>query len=75
METDKALVEVPSLWTGTIGELCGSEGEIINVGSVLVRYGTPETAAVTAEPPPARRKPRAVRTRTRARWSDRSPAS
>ncbi len=50
METDKALVEVPSPWTGTISELCGSEGEIINVGSVLVRYGTPETAAVTAEP-------------------------
>ena len=50
METDKALVEVPSPWTGTISELCGSEGEIINVGSVLVRYGAPETAAVTAEP-------------------------
>jgi pyruvate dehydrogenase E2 component (dihydrolipoamide acetyltransferase) len=50
METDKALVEVPSPWTGTISELCGNEGDIIIVGSVLVRYGTPETAAVAAAP-------------------------
>ena len=39
METDKALVEVPSPWAGVVTELCGAEGDIINVGSVLVRYG------------------------------------
>ena len=38
METDKALVEVPSPWAGVVTELCGAEGDIINVGSVLVRY-------------------------------------
>ena len=38
METDKALVEVPSPWTGVIEELRGNEGEIINVGSILVTY-------------------------------------
>ncbi|TVQ51761.1 MAG: 2-oxo acid dehydrogenase subunit E2 [Phycisphaerales bacterium] len=38
METDKALVEVPSPWAGTIKELKGNEGDIINVGSVLVTY-------------------------------------
>jgi pyruvate dehydrogenase E2 component (dihydrolipoamide acetyltransferase) len=38
METDKALVEVPSPWTGVVAELCGSEGEIINVGNILVKY-------------------------------------
>ncbi len=38
METDKALVEVPSPWTGVIGELCGKAGDTILVGSVLVRY-------------------------------------
>jgi pyruvate dehydrogenase E2 component (dihydrolipoamide acetyltransferase) len=38
METDKALVEVPSPWSGTIGELHGAEGEIINVGCRLVSY-------------------------------------
>ncbi len=38
MQTDKALVEVPSPWSGTISELCGKEGDIIKVGAVLVRY-------------------------------------
>jgi pyruvate dehydrogenase E2 component (dihydrolipoamide acetyltransferase) len=38
METDKALVEVPSPWAGTIKELKGNEGDIINVGDVLVTY-------------------------------------
>lgn len=39
MQTDKALVEVPSPWAGTITELCGKDGDIIKVGAVLVRYG------------------------------------
>jgi len=38
METDKALVEVPSPWSGVIKELNGTEGEILLVGSVLVTY-------------------------------------
>ncbi len=38
METDKALVEVPSPWAGVIKELKGKEGDIINVGSILVTY-------------------------------------
>ncbi|MHC4833048.1 MAG: dihydrolipoamide acetyltransferase family protein [Planctomycetota bacterium] len=38
METDKALVEVPSPWAGKIRELHGKEGEILNVGNVLVSY-------------------------------------
>ena len=32
MQTDKALVEVPSPWAGTVTELCGKPGEIIKVG-------------------------------------------
>ena len=52
METDKALVEVPSPWTGTVSELCGSAGDMIKVGAVLVRYGNggsnTETVAVEA---------------------------
>jgi pyruvate dehydrogenase E2 component (dihydrolipoamide acetyltransferase) len=52
MQTDKALVEVPTPWAGTIAELCGKSGEIIKVGAVLVRYGTagakaPAPAAAT----------------------------
>ena len=38
METDKALVEVPSPWTGVIKSLNGNAGDTINVGSVLVNY-------------------------------------
>jgi pyruvate dehydrogenase E2 component (dihydrolipoamide acetyltransferase) len=54
METDKALVEVPSPWTGVIKQLNGSEGEIILVGSVLVEYDTAAAAsAPTPEPEPA----------------------
>ena len=56
METDKALVEVPSPWTGTVSELCGSAGDIIKVGAVLVRYGNggsnTDAAAVEASPRP-----------------------
>lgn len=45
MQTDKALVEVPSPWAGTISELCGKEGDIIKVGAVLVRFGKAGAAA------------------------------
>jgi pyruvate dehydrogenase E2 component (dihydrolipoamide acetyltransferase) len=50
MQTDKALVEVPSPWAGTVTELCGSAGEIIKVGAVLVRYGTAGAAVKPAMP-------------------------
>ncbi|MFM7052598.1 MAG: dihydrolipoamide acetyltransferase family protein [Planctomycetota bacterium] len=48
MQTDKALVEVPSPWAGTVTELCGNEGQIIKVGAVLVRYGASKGAAAAA---------------------------
>ncbi len=48
METDKALVEVPSPWAGVIGELHGSAGDIIIVGSVLVSYKTGARNATAA---------------------------
>ena len=53
METDKALVEVPSPWTGVVSELCGEEGEIINVGNILVKYDV-GGGDVTSEPEPSR---------------------
>lgn len=37
--TDKVNVELPSPRAGTIVELCWAEGDIVPVGSVLVRYG------------------------------------
>lgn len=52
METDKALVEVPSPWDGVIKELHGKEGEILNVGNPLVSYEI-GGAAAPASPPAA----------------------
>jgi pyruvate dehydrogenase E2 component (dihydrolipoamide acetyltransferase) len=49
METDKALVEVPSPWSGVVRELHGGVGDIVKVGSVLVSYevgGAPAGAHV-----------------------------
>jgi len=50
METDKALVEVPSPWSGTISDLGGhKEGDIVNVGEVLLNYEVKDAA-----PPPSK---------------------
>ena len=63
METDKALVEVPSPRAGTIKTLHGSEGEILHVGNPLVTYeggadaGTSSNGAAdagTKDPKPAK---------------------
>jgi pyruvate dehydrogenase E2 component (dihydrolipoamide acetyltransferase) len=53
MNTDKALVEVPSPWAGTVSELCGTEGEILKVGNVLVRYGGAASKSAAAPAAPA----------------------
>ena len=54
METDKALVEVPSPRTGVIKELHGTEGEILHVGNPLVSYegAAAAASAVAASPAP-----------------------
>lgn len=54
METDKALVEVPSPRTGVIKELHGTEGEILHVGKPLVSYegAAAAASAVAASPAP-----------------------
>ena len=49
METDKALVEVPSPWTGVIESLNASAGDIVLVGSKLVNYKIGNSAQ-TSEP-------------------------
>ncbi len=38
METAKAVVEVPSPYKGKITKLCGNEGDVIEVGAVLVEF-------------------------------------
>lgn len=63
METDKALVEVPSPRAGTIKTLHGEAGEIINVGNPLVTYegGGESSAASSPEPKAAPQEPKAER--------------
>ena len=50
METDKALVEVPSPWAGTIQRLHGDAGDIIDVGSKLVSYSSGDSADSASAP-------------------------
>ncbi len=54
METDKALVEVPSPRTGVIASLHGNEGEILHVGNVLVSYVGDGAAASKPAAPAAK---------------------
>ncbi|MCY4074534.1 MAG: 2-oxo acid dehydrogenase subunit E2, partial [Acidobacteria bacterium] len=60
VETDKAVVEIPSPHAGHIRKLCGAAGERIAVGAVLVEFeaggGRTDRGAVVgdlAEAPPA----------------------
>ncbi len=50
METDKALVEVPSPWSGVIQQLHGNEGDIVKVGSVLISYESSSNGKVATAP-------------------------
>lgn len=61
METDKALVEVPSPRAGTIKQLHGSEGEILHVGNALVTYegGTAAASPAPKEAPAPKTAPAA----------------
>jgi 2-oxoisovalerate dehydrogenase E2 component (dihydrolipoyl transacylase) len=38
VETDKAVVEVPSPWSGRIARLVGTQGDLVKVGSPLVEF-------------------------------------
>jgi pyruvate dehydrogenase E2 component (dihydrolipoamide acetyltransferase) len=55
LETDKAVVEVPSSVTGTIGEILVKEGDKLKVGQVIftVENGTGAKPAAKAEKPAA----------------------
>jgi pyruvate/2-oxoglutarate dehydrogenase complex dihydrolipoamide acyltransferase (E2) component len=55
METDKALVEVPSPWAGTIKALHGNEGDILLVGSRVVDYETDDKTRAQHRPGQFRR--------------------
>ena len=72
MQTDKALVEVPSPWAGTLTEICGKAGDIIKVGAVLVRY-VPAGAAAKSAPSTSGSSTAAAKPATPSRRARRSP--
>jgi 2-oxoisovalerate dehydrogenase E2 component (dihydrolipoyl transacylase) len=39
VETDKAVVEIPSPWSGTIARRFGAKGDLMKVGAALVEFG------------------------------------
>lgn len=51
--TDKVTVQIPSPVTGRILQLRAKEGEVVNVGSVLVVFGEAGETVPTAPPAPA----------------------
>src|SRR6202795_3509055 len=59
LETDKAVVEVPSSVTGTIGEVRVKEGDKLRVGQVIftVENGAGTTSPSKAEKTPAQPSP------------------
>lgn len=52
IETDKAIVEIPSPKAGKVARIFGKEGDVIKVGSTLATLALPgEEARVEAKPP------------------------
>ena len=52
VETDKAVVEIPSPWSGTIARLFGRQGELVKVGAALVEFsegGEADTGTIVGE--------------------------
>ncbi|MFH5800300.1 2-oxo acid dehydrogenase subunit E2 [Haladaptatus sp. CMAA 1911] len=50
VETDKAIVEIPSPVNGTVRELLAEEGEVVPVGNVLLTFNVEGEAEEPAEP-------------------------
>ncbi|MBX7434847.1 2-oxo acid dehydrogenase subunit E2 [Mycobacterium sp. Y57] len=52
VETNKAQVEIPSPYAGRVVELGGAEGQVLDVGAVLVRIATQPESDVSPEARP-----------------------
>ena len=50
VETDKAVVEIPSPYAGVVVSLGGAEGDVIEVGATLITVGEPGEAPPPEEP-------------------------
>lgn len=57
--TDKATVEIPSPGPGTVAELRAAEGDVVEVGSVIMVFSDDAEAAAAAPAPPEKQAPAA----------------
>lgn len=59
VSTDKADVELASPCTGTVSQLCGKAGDLVEVGTVLMRFQTdgPVATSEQNEPAPSEQAP------------------
>src|SRR3984893_860224 len=65
VETDKAVVEVPSPWSGRIAHLFGGKGDLVKVGAPLVEFAEgaeQDTGTVVGEIDRGEKAPRAAPT-------------
>jgi pyruvate/2-oxoglutarate dehydrogenase complex dihydrolipoamide acyltransferase (E2) component len=58
VQTDKATVEIPSPYAGTVLKVLVAEGDVVPVGTELVVIGAPGEAAPAPEPRPVQEAPR-----------------
>src|SRR6266853_1827513 len=66
VETDKAVVEVPSPWSGRIARVFGTKGDLVKVGATLVEFAEgegEETGTVVGELDRAEARPRGAAAR------------
>src|SRR6266581_4692560 len=66
VETDKAVVEVPSPWRGRIARVFGAKGDLVKVGATLVEFAEgegEETGTVVGELDRAEARPRGAEPR------------
>ncbi len=75
VETDKAAVEIPSPYTGTVREILIKEGDIINVGDVLMTFSNGEEEEAVEVEKPAEPAEKVVPTPGPARAEGPVPAS
>jgi 2-oxoisovalerate dehydrogenase E2 component (dihydrolipoyl transacylase) len=77
VETDKAVVEVPSPWSGTIARLFGAKGELVKVGAPLVEFSEgagQDTGTIVGEVARSEPASREVEAPARARGPQVMPA-
>ena len=74
IETDKAIVEIPSPYEGTLTSILVPEGETVPIGTAIAEITTADSAAPEPEPPAAQPTPEPSPA-SRPQAADPSPAS